>query len=376
MLDPKCIYRKSIFAKCTRLACLLSFVSLLILAFYCLFGFQTCKHFSQHSLQCTVQLKHINPPHWWYPGKITVVYFVLLMHAFQPLNSNEMLKNYEKVGWAQARKMKASSQKRKRGRGWRRWTRPSDRGEGDGGCERKRRGKIRERRSVCEGWPVWQRNADRPLSVSLHSVSELLFYACPTLSLSLSSVNTLSSTVSPKLYHWAALRSVSVQRSIRGFSDNVETLLTQTKQLVLPLCSHFDFWRDEVIKFPTVNNFGIFFSTSSPLALKALNCTTAQNVRSRCEDIFMWPVNIFIPLVNIFIWPVNMQKICGSNPSMCELSISERETHHFTLVYAVECNNKCKVYQITHQHGGLLVHNLSLQEGVRSYSWIELVGLI
>ena len=25
MLDPKCIYRKSIFAKCTRLACLLSF---------------------------------------------------------------------------------------------------------------------------------------------------------------------------------------------------------------------------------------------------------------------------------------------------------------------------------------------------------------
>ena len=28
MLDPKCIYRKSIFAKCTRLACLLSFASL------------------------------------------------------------------------------------------------------------------------------------------------------------------------------------------------------------------------------------------------------------------------------------------------------------------------------------------------------------
>ena len=29
MLDPKCIYGKSIFAKCTRLACLLSFASLL-----------------------------------------------------------------------------------------------------------------------------------------------------------------------------------------------------------------------------------------------------------------------------------------------------------------------------------------------------------
>ena len=28
MLDPKCIFRKSIFAKCTRLACLLSFASL------------------------------------------------------------------------------------------------------------------------------------------------------------------------------------------------------------------------------------------------------------------------------------------------------------------------------------------------------------
>ena len=28
MLDPKCIHRKSIFAKCTRLACLLSFASL------------------------------------------------------------------------------------------------------------------------------------------------------------------------------------------------------------------------------------------------------------------------------------------------------------------------------------------------------------
>ena len=28
MLDPKCIYRKSIFAKYTRLACLLSFASL------------------------------------------------------------------------------------------------------------------------------------------------------------------------------------------------------------------------------------------------------------------------------------------------------------------------------------------------------------
>ena len=32
MLDPKCIYRKSIFAKCTRLACLLSFVSLFFLS--------------------------------------------------------------------------------------------------------------------------------------------------------------------------------------------------------------------------------------------------------------------------------------------------------------------------------------------------------
>ena len=31
MLDPKCIYRKSIFAKCTRLVCLLSFASLLYL---------------------------------------------------------------------------------------------------------------------------------------------------------------------------------------------------------------------------------------------------------------------------------------------------------------------------------------------------------
>ena len=30
MLDPKCIYRKSIFEKCTRLACLLSFASLFI----------------------------------------------------------------------------------------------------------------------------------------------------------------------------------------------------------------------------------------------------------------------------------------------------------------------------------------------------------
>ena len=28
MLDPKCIYQKSIFAKCTRLACLLSFASI------------------------------------------------------------------------------------------------------------------------------------------------------------------------------------------------------------------------------------------------------------------------------------------------------------------------------------------------------------
>ena len=28
MLDPKFIYRKSVFAKCTRLACLLSFASL------------------------------------------------------------------------------------------------------------------------------------------------------------------------------------------------------------------------------------------------------------------------------------------------------------------------------------------------------------
>ena len=31
MLDPKCIYRKSIFAKCTRLACLLSFTSLFLM---------------------------------------------------------------------------------------------------------------------------------------------------------------------------------------------------------------------------------------------------------------------------------------------------------------------------------------------------------
>ena len=30
MLVPKCIYRKSIFAKCTRLACLLSFASLFL----------------------------------------------------------------------------------------------------------------------------------------------------------------------------------------------------------------------------------------------------------------------------------------------------------------------------------------------------------
>ena len=30
MLDPKCIYRKSIIAKCTRLACLLSFGSLFL----------------------------------------------------------------------------------------------------------------------------------------------------------------------------------------------------------------------------------------------------------------------------------------------------------------------------------------------------------
>ena len=30
MLVPKCIYPKSIFAKCTRLACLLSFASLLM----------------------------------------------------------------------------------------------------------------------------------------------------------------------------------------------------------------------------------------------------------------------------------------------------------------------------------------------------------
>ena len=47
---------------------------------------------------------------------------------------------------------------------------------------------------------------------------------------------------------------------------------------------------------------------SSPLALKArlcysAQCTTVPNVRSRCEDIFMWSVNIFI-------WLVNMQKIC------------------------------------------------------------------
>ena len=34
MLDPRCIYRKSIFAKCTRLACLLSFASLLKLDMY------------------------------------------------------------------------------------------------------------------------------------------------------------------------------------------------------------------------------------------------------------------------------------------------------------------------------------------------------
>ena len=32
MLDPKCIYRKSIFAKCTRLACLLSFASLFVVS--------------------------------------------------------------------------------------------------------------------------------------------------------------------------------------------------------------------------------------------------------------------------------------------------------------------------------------------------------
>ena len=34
MLDPKCIYRKRIFAKCTRLACLLSFASLFALFFF------------------------------------------------------------------------------------------------------------------------------------------------------------------------------------------------------------------------------------------------------------------------------------------------------------------------------------------------------
>ena len=37
-----------------------------------------------------------------------------------------------------------------------------------------------------------------------------------------------------------------------------------------------------------------------------VNCT-ALNVRSRCEDIFM-------RLVNIFIRPVNMQKICAAWP--------------------------------------------------------------
>ena len=34
MLDPKCIYQKSIFAKCTRLACLLSFASLFNRSFW------------------------------------------------------------------------------------------------------------------------------------------------------------------------------------------------------------------------------------------------------------------------------------------------------------------------------------------------------
>ena len=37
MLDPKCIYRKSIFAKCTRLACLLSFASLFDLGLLSIF---------------------------------------------------------------------------------------------------------------------------------------------------------------------------------------------------------------------------------------------------------------------------------------------------------------------------------------------------
>ena len=37
MLDPKCIYQKIIFAKCTRLACLLSFASLFLYLYWCLF---------------------------------------------------------------------------------------------------------------------------------------------------------------------------------------------------------------------------------------------------------------------------------------------------------------------------------------------------
>ena len=45
MLDPKCIYGKSIFAKCTRLGCLLSFASLFFLTenflLECLFDLRT-----------------------------------------------------------------------------------------------------------------------------------------------------------------------------------------------------------------------------------------------------------------------------------------------------------------------------------------------
>ena len=51
MLDPKCIYRKGIFAKCTWLACLLSFVSLLGLRHPC---FKAPIHKEFHKFDCLV----------------------------------------------------------------------------------------------------------------------------------------------------------------------------------------------------------------------------------------------------------------------------------------------------------------------------------
>ena len=100
----------------------------------------------------------------------------------------------------------------------------------------------RERRPVCEGWPVWQRNADTGL-------------------LCLSPLNRASEFLSPFSPFFNESQSIAVF-DCRPWLPLIPCALSS--------------WLSSVSLISVPLNY------------------TALNVRSRCEDIFMWSVNIFI----------------------------------------------------------------------------------